>query len=222
MEDKERVMCDVCSRSFYSRKQLKQHTQDTHSKVNKSAMMKPVKKSFELSKKLIAIIGIIAMIGGIGIYSAMAPHTLFPTIPTIDGIACNPMESSVFHIHAHMDIFINGVYSIVPSQIGIPGHCFYWLHTHDNSGIIHIEAPMHREFTLGLFFDIWNKKLNNDQIFNYVANANNPLKVYINGIKVPDGTNYRDIKLNAHDEIAIVYGTPPFTIPASYKFPEGD
>ncbi|HYV52694.1 MAG TPA: hypothetical protein VE971_05310, partial [Candidatus Eisenbacteria bacterium] len=81
--------------------------------------------------------------------------------------------------------------------------------------------PMLRDFTLGQIFDIWNKKLSNDQIFNYVANANNPLKVYINGTKVPDGTNYRDIKLNtgtsAHNEIAIVYGTPPSSIPKSYN-----
>jgi hypothetical protein len=54
-----------------------------------------------------------------------------------------------------------------------------------------------------------------------VANANNPLNVYINGTKVPDGTNYRDIKLNAHDEIAIVYGTQPSTVPTSYTFHEG-
>jgi len=51
------------------------------------------------------------------------------------------------------------------------------------------------------------------------------LNVYINGLtKVQgevDGTNYRDIKLNAHDEIAIVYGTPPSTIPSNYKFPQG-
>jgi len=65
-------------------------------------------------------------------------------------------------------------------------------------------------------------KLSNDQIFNYVSSANNPLNVYINGLtKVPDGTNYRDIKLNAHDEIAIVYGIPPSTIPSNYKFPQG-
>jgi hypothetical protein len=62
--------------------------------------------------------------------------------------------------------------------------------------------------------------LSNDQIFNYVANANNPLNVYVNGTKVPNGANYRDIKLDAHDEIAIVYGTPPSTIPTSYEFPE--
>ena len=194
-------------------------------------MMKPVKKSFKLSKKLIAIIGagvLIAIIGGIGRYSTMAPHASFPAVSTIDGIGCNSMEQSVFHIHAHMDIIINGVYFLVPSQIGITDRCYYWLHTHDVTGIIHIEAPAHREFTVGQFFDIWNKKLNNDQIrfnndqiFNYVTNANNPLNVYVNGIKVPNVANYRDIKLHAHDEIAIVYGTAPSAIPSSYNFPEG-
>jgi hypothetical protein len=80
---------------------------------------------------------------------------------------------------------------------------------------------MLRDFTLGQFFDIWNKKLTNHQIFNYVANANNPLNIYINGTKVPDGTNYRDIKLNtgrdAHNEFAIVYGTPPSAILKNYN-----
>jgi hypothetical protein len=186
-------------------------------------MMKTVKKSFRPSNKLIIIIGIIAIIGGVSIYYAKGPHQALiqSAASVIDGIGCNPMEQAVFHIHAHLDIIINGVYFLVPSQIGIPGNCFYWLHTHDESGIIHIEAPMHRDFTLGQFFDIWNMKLGNSQIFNYVANANNPLNVYINGTKVPDGTNYRDIKLHAHDEIAIVYGAPPSTIPTSYTFPEG-
>jgi hypothetical protein len=223
MSGKERVKCDICGKSFYSRKQLEQHTKDTHSTVDKRGMMKPV-KSFKLTNKLITLIGVgvlVAIITGIGIYYAIAPHTSLPAVSTIDGIECNPMEQAVFHIHAHLDIIINGVYFLVPSQIGIPSNCFYWLHTHDESGIIHIEAPMHRDFTLGQFFDIWGKKLSNDQIFNYVANANNPLNVYINGTKVSDGTNYRDIKLHAHDEIAIVYGTPPSTIPSSYKFPEG-
>ena len=217
MEDKE--MCGVCGKSFYSRRQLKQHTQGTHS--TKSIMMKPVKKPLKLPKKLITIVGIVAIIVGIGIYAAMTPHALLPAVRAIDGIQCNSMEQSAFHVHSHLDIIINGVYFLVPSQIGIPGNCFYWLHTHDESGKIHIEAPMLRDFTLGQFFDIWNKKLSSDQIFNYVANANNPLKVYINGTKVPDGTNYRDIKLNtqrsAHNEIAIVYGTPPSAIPKSYN-----
>jgi Zinc-finger of C2H2 type len=223
MSGKERIKCDICGKSFYSKKQLEQHTKDTHSTVDKR---KPVKKPFKLTNKFIRLIGVgvlVAIIAAIGIYYAMTPHTSLPVAAgsTIDGIGCNSMEQFAMHIHAHLDIIINGVYFLVPSQIGIPSSCFYWLHTHDESGIIHIEAPMHRDFTLGQFFDIWGKKLSNDQIFNYVANANNPLNVYVNGTKVPGGTNYRDIKLNAHDEIAIVYGTPPSTIPSSYKFPQG-
>jgi Zinc-finger of C2H2 type len=220
MVDKERAKCNVCGKSFYSRKQLEQHAQDAHSTVNKNDLIKAVKKPFKISNKLIAVIGVcvlIAIIGSIAIYYAREHAVAL----TIDGIGCNPMEQAVFHIHAHLDIIINGAYFLVPSQVGIPSNCFYWLHTHDESGIVHIEAPTHRDFTLGQFFDIWNKKLSNDQIFNYVASANNPLNVYINGTKVPDGTNYRDIKLNAHDEIAIVFGAQPSTIPTSYTFPEG-
>src|SRR5215469_13802570 len=218
MVDKESRKCNVCGKSFYSRKQLEQHAQDAHSTVNKNDMIKAVKKPFKISHILIAIIGtctLIAIIGSTVIYYARAAAL------TIDGIGCNPMEQAVFHIHAHLDIIINGVYFLVPSQVGIPSNCFYWLHTHDESGIVHIEAPIQRDFTLGQFFDIWVKKLSNDQLFNYVASANNPLNVYINGTKVPDGTNYRDIKLNAHDEIAIIYGNQPSTIPTTYTFPEG-
>ena len=224
MADKERAKCYDCGRLFYSRKQLVQHSQDRHPKMNNSGMMmKPLKKPLKIAKKLITIVGVVATIVGIGVYAAMTPHALFPAVRAIDGIQCNSMEQSAFHVHSHLDIIINGVYFLVPSQIGIPGNCFYWLHTHDESGKIHIEAPMLTDFTLGQLFDIWNKKLTNDQIFNYVANANNPLKVYINGTKVPDGTNYRDIKLNtgrsAHNEVAIVYGTgtPPSAIPKSYN-----
>ena len=220
MAEKERIKCYDCGKVFYSRKQLEQHSQDRHRKVNNSEMMKPIKKPFKLPKKLITIVGIIAIIAGVGVYAAMTPHALFQGVRAIDGIGCNSMEQSAFHVHSHLDIIINGVYFLVPSQIGIPSSCFYWLHTHDESGKKHIEAPMLRDFTLGQFFDIWGKKLSNDQIFNYVANANNPLHVYINGTKVPDGTNYRDINLNtnrsAHNEIAIVYGTPPSAIPKSF------
>jgi len=37
--------------------------------------------------------------------------------------------------------------------------CLYWLHTHVADGIIHIETPGERSFTLGEFFDIWNQPL---------------------------------------------------------------
>jgi hypothetical protein len=91
MADKERIKCYD---SFYSRKQLEQHNQDRHRNVNNSGMMNPVKKPFRLPKKLITIIGIIAIIGCIGANIAMLPHALTPTIPTIEGIGCNPMDQA--------------------------------------------------------------------------------------------------------------------------------
>jgi hypothetical protein len=124
----------------------------------------------------------------------------------------------------HIDIFINGQRYTIPSQVGIiPERCLYWLHTHDDSGIIHIESPVAKDYTLGQFFDIWNKKFNNSQIFDNVVNGknNNTLSVYVNGQKVSNGANYRDIKLNEHDQIAIVYGRAPTSIPTKYEFPKG-
>ncbi|HXX98599.1 MAG TPA: hypothetical protein VEL11_15970, partial [Candidatus Bathyarchaeia archaeon] len=109
MADKERTKCYDCGRSFYSRKQLVQHSQDRHPKVNNSAMMKPLKKPLKLPKKLITIVGVVATIMGIGVYAAMTPHALFPAVRAIDGIQCNSMEQSAFHVHSHLDIIINGV-----------------------------------------------------------------------------------------------------------------
>jgi hypothetical protein len=96
------------------------------------------------------------------------------------------------------------------------------MHTHDDTGVIHIESPEIRTFTLGQFFNIWNKKFNNTQIFDNIVNNNKnvTLSVYVNGNKV-SSLDYRNIKLNSHDEVAIVYGKPPDTIPSRYHFPAG-
>lgn len=115
MGDKERVKCDVCGKSFYSTKQLTQHTQNTHITANKNRM-KPVERPIKLSKKWIAIIGIIVIIGGVGIYYAMTPHAVLPAVLAIDGIQCNSMEQSVFHTHAHLDIIIKKISSAISNR----------------------------------------------------------------------------------------------------------
>jgi hypothetical protein len=145
---------------------------------------------------------------------------------TVSGIRCDSMEHFIMHIHTHIDIFINGNPYQVPSKIGIiPNQCIYWLHTHDDTGIIHIESPEEEDFTLGEFFDVWRQKFDNNQIFeNKIGkdgSKNNALDVYVNGNRVSNSTDYRGIKLNEHDEIVIAYGIPPKEISKSYQFPEG-
>jgi hypothetical protein len=166
---------------------------------------------------IVGVVVAIALIVGVAVATIKMPSSANAAVP-IDGIQCNNMEQSVFHIHAHLDIFINGQNYTVPAQIGITSTCLYWLHTHDETGIIHIESPIHQNYTLGQFFDIWKKNFSNTQIFNNTVSGENPLNVYVNGIKVPNGTNFKDVGLHAHDVIAVVYGKPPSAIPTKADF----
>jgi hypothetical protein len=147
----------------------------------------------------------------------------------VDGISCQTSEQTVFHIHAHLTIFVNGAARQVPAAIGIPGAqatntpqgpfieagtCFYWLHTHAADGIIHIESPVQRTYTLGNFFDIWGQPLGPDQ----VGPASGHVVAIYNG-QVYQG-NPRDIPLNAHAQIQLQVGTP-LVEPQHITFPNG-
>jgi hypothetical protein len=132
----------------------------------------------------------------------------------VDGISCQTSEQTLFHIHAHLTIFVNGSARQVPAAIGIPGAqatqgsfietgtCFYWLHTHAADGIIHIESPVQRIYTLGDFFDEWGQSLGPDQ----VGPASGHVVAIYNG-QVYQG-NPRNIPLNAHAQIQLEVGTP--------------
>jgi hypothetical protein len=52
---------------------------------------------------------------------------------------------------------------------------------------------------------------NNTQLLDYKAEDRNALSIFVNGGKVSTSADYRGIKLDAHDEIAIVYGLQPLT-----------
>ena len=186
---------------------------DRQNRASKAIRDKKIKRLVMIGVIVAAAIGI-----GLAIASSKALSGAGVSALAIDGIQCNNVEQLVSHIHAHLDIFINGQPYTIPSQIGITDKCFYWLHTHDESGIIHIESPVAKDYTIGQFFDIWNKKFSNTQILDNIVNGKNTLNVYVNGNKVNAGVNYRDIKLKAHDEIAVVYGKPPSTIPSKYNF----
>jgi hypothetical protein len=213
--------CDISGKLFCSEKQLQQrkrHLHVLHPKITKLPRS-------SMRSILIAVVISLNVAGiGFGLASAQQKSPAAPTPLAVDGIQCNVNEQFLFHIHAHLDILVNSQHMYIPPQIGIiPDKCIYWLHTHDETGIIHIESPIKVDFTLGQFFDLWKTKLKNSQVFDNIFNGKDVPIVYINGSKVPSGINYRDIKLHAHDEIAIVYGRPPQpdSIPSTYNFPQG-
>ena len=82
----------------------------------------------------------------------------FRTIPTnISGITCDKVEHLVYHNHTKLVIKIQNETQNIPAGIGIiPNDCIFWLHTHDDSGIIHVESPIKTAFSLDQFLKVWN------------------------------------------------------------------
>jgi len=150
----------------------------------------------------------------------------------IDGIPCDSTEHTVYHTHAHLDIFVNGQSYTVPGGIGIDpsAKCLFWLHTHTADGVIHMESPENRMMTLGNFLDIWQHTSVNVKDFaippysltSITADAASKPTVYINGEKIQNmskaGENYKNAQIFPNTEIAIVYGSeiPASKIPSTY------
>ncbi len=142
----------------------------------------------------------------------------------VDGIHCGATEQLAYHIHAHLATFLNGQPRALPGGIGIPGsqvvqspqgpvatggQCIYWLHTHAPDGIIHIESPTQRIYTLGNFFDEWQQPLSANQ----VGQLKGKVSAYVNGkpwVKDP-----RTIPLIPHAVIQLDVGS---TSPAFQNF----
>jgi hypothetical protein len=126
----------------------------------------------------------------------------------VDGITCDQGEQLAFHLHAHLFIIRDGLSQPVAANVGIPGgalllpKCIYWLHTHDRTGVIHLEAPSPQTFTLGQFFDIWGQPLTSTHVaLNPVAGQ---LKVFVDGQAFSGDP--RSIVLKAHTQVVIEIG----------------
>lgn len=133
------------------------------------------------------------------------------------GIQCNPSEQVVYHIHAHLTIFVNGQARSLPAGVGIvepqaqqtssgPFYgataCYYWLHVHAQDGVIHIESPSVATYTLGQFFALWGQPLDRG----HVGPADGSVIAYVNGIRY--NGDPAAITLTEHEDIQLEVGTP--------------
>lgn len=130
-------------------------------------------------------------------------------------------SDTVFHIHALLRIFVDGRPVPVPARIGIDpqGRFLAPLHTHDSSGIVHIEADRPFAFTLGQFFTIWGVRFTDARIGGYADHGAERLRVYVNGRPVAHPAAH---VLHAHDRIVVSYGRPgSFPTVDATPFPHG-
>ena len=143
----------------------------------------------------------------------------------VDGVYCDSLEQSVEHIHAHLSIYING--ASVPlvantgiAPIGVTSQanvtCYYWLHTHDASGVIHIESPTTKPFTLNQFFDVWEKFSSSSSAFPTQLLSSAGWTIYVNGKQV--NTDFSHLLLHAHDLVTIAYNSPGIKPDTTYAW----
>ena len=156
------------------------------------------------------------------------------------GLKAEVKEHLTFHVHAHLDVFVDGKPVTVPAGIGInindPGvhkftdtpdgspsyggikecgqPCISPLHTHDNTGILHTESATPKPNTLGQFFTEWGVRLSSSCVGDFCSPKQ--LAFYVNG--KPYTQDPAAIQLTFQKEIAVVIGTPPAEIPKTADF----
>ena len=140
------------------------------------------------------------------------------------GLRMLDTEGTVEHIHAHLTISIDGQQQSVPGEIGIdnPSNTVSPLHTHDTSGIIHVESPVEAQFTLGQFFTEWNVALDARSIGSYASSDTETFTVFVD--QKPFVGDPASIVFTNRMEIDIVVAptgtaavpSPPFDWPPQY------
>ncbi len=137
-----------------------------------------------------------------------------------------------YHWHIHLDIYVgNSSYVFMPADLGhIDNTNLFAIHTHDNTGIIHLEccsspstnpgAPgTNQTFTLGDIFIVWGyPQFDSTHCLTY---SGQNVSVYVNGVRWTGSTPISQIPLKNHEEIAVVIGNSHPPIPSSYSFPTG-
>src|SRR3954453_2116515 len=102
-------------------------------------------------------------------------------------------EQLEVHYHAHVDVIdastvATGQKVTVPAGIGFviqndKATGITVLHTHDTSGVIHIESAKPQPFALGQVFTEWGVALSATQVGGLQADATHALQVFVNGRK---------------------------------------
>lgn len=175
--------------------------------------------------RLVAFVAVLAIVGlcGLGYLGVQVlgrTGSLSGSGAAGGPIRCDPVEQLAVHYHTHLSLYVSGRPVAVPALIGIPDNrpCIYWVHTHDTSGIIHLELPFseaNRTFTMNDFLNIYGQPLS--ALLGPGSSPSPPAWL--------DGKPYRgsigSIPLRPHGDITIESGAPAIDPPPAYRWPQG-
>jgi len=170
---------------------------------------------------------------------------------TVDNVACTqmgePAGTTALHVHAFVGLYANGTEEAIPSALGmkapteptasgeqndsyavLTAQCFYHMHTHDYSGLIHIEdsalpqsyaqSGMPSYATLKTLFDLWGEPINPSAVATFTGtvamyigtpSAKSSAGADIVTSYTPFNGDLTTVQFGHHVAIWIVVGTPP-------------
>lgn len=147
-----------------------------------------------------------------------------------NAIPCDQLEHTQVHYHAFLQILDAGNPVAIPTGVGRPGGCYYWLHMHTGEpGIIHIEAPSDRTFTLVDFFQVWamwsgeKQFLDSTHVSNITLGPGQKLVVFVDNGGGPSiyAGNPAGIVLHDHEVITLEIAPPTVDPPPAFTWPQG-
>jgi hypothetical protein len=115
-------------------------------------------------------------------------------------------STDISHTHSYLTIVVNGDEQYIPNNVGIAdSECpdgMRGIHTHDDTGKLHIETPSQISAPIGAFFNIWGEVFNSEQILDNKVDSNHEIVMFVNGEINQDFENYEMLN---NDEIEIHY-----------------
>jgi hypothetical protein len=142
--------------------------------------------------------------------------------PYLDHCVTGP---TVYHSHPTLAITISGQAIVIP--VTIDDSCPQPIHTHDSSGVLHIETDQNVNYTLGDWFLLWGHWANSQtqtifnrtQIFNNKVDATHNITMTVNGVS--DTIHYRSLQFPRNAGTTTTCAVPgggcqPFDIVITY------
>lgn len=120
-------------------------------------------------------------------------------------LECTGHHAGNIHIHATLTITQDGKAIEVPASVGITGDCIHPVHTHDVTGLIHMDYPKPIVFTLGDLFDTMGIVLTDTQIGSIKMSDGYTVVVTVNGQELH---KFRTLALTENAEIRVTITSP--------------
>src|SRR3954469_5232331 len=116
-----------------------------------------------------------------------------------------PVGREQVHHHSLLHVYVDGRLVPLPPNIGIDRsqNAYSSIHTHDSTGVVHMESVRPFKFTLGDFFTIWGVRFGNKSLGSLENKGADQVRVYVNGKPAPNPVDY---VLRAQDNVVVGYG----------------